>query len=294
MKLRTTKYIVKEGLINTYRNKLMSLASIGVVTASMIVLGLFLVITINLSHNTQILKEQPQMQVFCDPELDDEQIKEVEKVIKNDSRVKNYTFVSKQEALEKTKEMLGDDQEVIEGLGDDFLPVSFIIELNNLKEAPDVVSSFKSIQGVGNVRYSQERVDIVLKIATWVQIGNMVLIIILLAVAMFIIANTIKLTVFARRKEISIMKYIGATDWFIRWPFIVEGVIIGLFGAAIGFVVISLLYGLLSNKIIEGVNIISLVSLGELQFIVTYTFALVGVLIGALGSTISIRKYLHV
>lgn len=294
MKLRTTKYIVKEGLINTYRNKLMSLASIGVVTASMIVLGLFLVITINLSHNTQILKEQPQMQVFCDPELDDEQIKEVEKVIKNDSRVKNYTFVSKQEALEKTKEMLGDDQEVIEGLGDDFLPVSFIIELNNLKEAPDVVSSFKSIQGVGNVRYSQERVDIVLKIATWVQIGNMVLIIILLAVAMFIIANTIKLTVFARRKEISIMKYIGATDWFIRWPFIVEGVIIGLFGAAIGFVVISLLYGLLSNKIIEGVNIISLVSLGELQFVVTYTFALVGVVIGALGSTISIRKYLHV
>jgi len=294
MKLRTTKYIFKEGLINAYRNKLMSLASVSVVTASMIVLGLFLVISINLNHNIRKLEEQPQMQVFCDPELDDEQIKVIEQAIKNDSRVKKYTYVSKKEALEKAKEMLGEDQNVIEGLGDDFMPVSFIVELNNLKEAPDVVSAFKSIQGVSNVRYSQERIDIILKIATWVQIGNIVLIIILLAVAMFIISNTIKLTVFARRKEINIMKYIGATDWFIRWPFIVEGVVIGLIGAVIGFVAISIIYALLSNKVSEGINIISLVSLRELQFVVTYTFALVGTVIGALGSAVSIRKYLHV
>jgi len=294
MKLRTTKYIFKEGLINAYRNKLMSLASVSVVTASMIVLGLFLVISINLNHNIRKLEEQPQMQVFCDPELDDEQIKVIEQAIKNDSRVKKYTYVSKKEALEKAKEMLGEDQNVIEGLGDDFMPVSFIVELNNLKEAPDVVSAFKSIQGVSNVRYSQERIDIILKIATWVQIGNIVLIIILLAVAMFIISNTIKLTVFARRKEINIMKYIGATDWFIRWPFIIEGVVIGLIGAVIGFVAISIIYALLSNKVSEGINIISLVSLRELQFVVTYTFALVGTVIGALGSAVSIRKYLHV
>jgi cell division transport system permease protein len=111
---------------------------------------------------------------------------------------------------------------------------------------------------------------------------------------MFIISNTIKLTVFARRKEINIMKYIGATDWFIRWPFIVEGVIIGLAGAAIGFVAISIVYGILWGKVAEGVNIFSLVSLGEIQFNVTYTFVLVGIGIGAIGSTISIRKYLQV
>ncbi|NLL07248.1 MAG: ABC transporter permease [Clostridiaceae bacterium] len=294
MKLRTTKYIVKEGFINTYRNLLMSLASVGVVTASMIILGVFLVIALNLSYNTQKLKEQPQIQVFCEPELDDEQIRTIEKSIKNDSRVKKYTYVSKQEALKKAKEMLGDDQDVVEGLGDDFMPVSFIVELNNLKESQNVVSAFKSIQGVGNVRYSQERIDFILNIATWVQVGNLALIIILLAVAMFIISNTIKLTVFARRKEINIMKYIGATDWFIRWPFIVEGVIIGLAGAAIGFVAISIVYGILWGKVAEGVNIFSLVSLGEIQFNVTYTFVLVGIGIGAIGSTISIRKYLQV
>ncbi|HOQ00919.1 MAG TPA: permease-like cell division protein FtsX [Acetivibrio clariflavus] len=294
MKLRTTKYIFKEGLINAYRNKLMSLASVSVVTASMIVLGLFLIISINLKYNIQKLEQQPQMQVYCDPELDDEQIKVIEQAIKNDARVKKYTYVSKKEALEKMKEMLGEDQDVLEGLGDDFMPVSFIIELNNLKDAKGVVEAFKLIEGVSNVRYSQERIDILIKIATWVQVGNIVLTIILLAVAMFIISNTIKLTVFARRKEINIMKYIGATDWFIRWPFIVEGVVIGLVGAAIGFLAISIIYALLSSKVSEGINIISLVSLRELQIVVTYTFALVGIVIGSLGSAVSIRKYLHV
>lgn len=294
MKLRTTKYIVKEGLINTYRNTLMSLASVGVVTASMIILGVFLVIATNLTHNTQKLKEQPQMQVFCDPELDDRQVMVIEQTIKSDSRVKKHTYVSKEQALEKAKEMLGGEQAVIEGLENDFMPVSFIIELNNLNDAQKVVEAFKAIPGVGNVRYSQARVDIILKIATWVQIGNAILIIILLAISMFIISNTIKLTVFARRKEINIMKYIGATDWFIRWPFVVEGVIIGLIGAAAGFIAISVLYWLFSSKIAEEVNIISLVNLGDLQFDVIYTFALVGIVIGALGSTISIRKYLRV
>ncbi|WP_027622485.1 permease-like cell division protein FtsX [Acetivibrio clariflavus] len=294
MKLRTTKYIFKEGLINAYRNKLMSLASVSVVTASMIVLGLFLIISINLKYNIQKLEQQPQMQVYCDPELDDQQIRTIEQTIKSDARVKKYTYVSKKEAFEKMKEMLGEDQDVLEGLGDDFMPVSFIIELNNLKEAKDVVESFKLIEGVSSVRYSQERIDILIKIATWVQVGNIVLTIILLAVAMFIISNTIKLTVFARRKEINIMKYIGATDWFIRWPFIVEGVVIGLMGAAIGFLAVSIIYALFSSKISEGINIISLVSLRELQFVVIYTFALVGIGIGSLGSAVSIRKYLHV
>ncbi len=294
MKLNTTKYIIKEGMINTYRNALMSLASVGVVTASMIILGIFLVITINLTYNTDNLKKQPQMQVFCDPELDDRQIMMIEQTLRNDSRVKTHVYVSKKEAFEKTKEMLGNDQDVIEGLGESFMPVSFIVELNNPADAQVVVEDFKEIQGVGNVRYSQKTIDMISKVATWVQVGNAALIIILLAISMFIISNTIKLTVFARRKEINIMKYIGATDWFIRWPFVVEGVIIGLVGAVVGFIAISIGYGMFSGKFSEGINIIKFVNLRELQFEVIYTFSLVGIIVGALGSTISIRKYLRV
>lgn len=293
MKLRTTKYIVKEGLINTYRNMLMSLASVGVVTASMVVLGIFLVIAINLTHNTELLKQQPQMQVFCNHELDNRQVAEVEQTIKNDSRVKKYIYVSKKEALEKAKELLGNDQDVIEGLGEEFMPESFIIQLNNLADIKTVVGSFENIQGVEKVKFSEKRVDMVLKVGTWVQVGNVVLTIILLAVSMFIISNTIKLTVFARRKEINIMKYIGATDWFIRWPFVVEGVIIGFVGAALGYVVVSIVYGLFSGNYAEAINI-SFVNLGDIQTNVIYTLLLVGVVVGALGSTISIRKYLRV
>ncbi|WP_010245923.1 permease-like cell division protein FtsX [Acetivibrio cellulolyticus] len=294
MKLRTTKYIIKEGMINTYRNALMSLASIGVVTASMIILGVFLVITINLTHNTEILKAQPQMQVFCDPELDDRQVIVIEQAIRTDSRVKEYTFVSKKDAFSKTKELLGNDTDVLQGLEESFLPASYVVELKNSQDAQAVVESFKEIPGVSNVRYSQKTIDMISKVATWVQVGNAALIIILLVVAMFIISNTIKLTVFARRKEISIMKYIGATDWFIRWPFVVEGVIIGLIGAVIGFIVVSIAYGTFASKFSAGVNIIKLVNLGDLQFEVIYIFSLVGIVVGALGSTISIRKYLRV
>ncbi|OPZ85830.1 MAG: Cell division protein FtsX [Firmicutes bacterium ADurb.Bin419] len=294
MKLNTTKYIIKEGIINTYRNALMSLASVSVVTASMIILGLFLVITINLTYNTDNLKEQPQMMVFCDPELDDKQVMVVEQTIRNDSRVKTHVYVSKKEAFEKTKDMLGNDKDVIEGLSESFMPVSFIIELNNLADAQSVVEDFRMIPGVGKVKYSQKTIDMLLKVATWVQIGNAVLIFILLVISMFIISNTIKLTVFARRKEINIMKYIGATDWFIRWPFVVEGVIIGLIGAVLGFVAISIGYGVFSSRFKEGMEIINFVNLRALQFDVIYTFLLVGVVVGALGSTISIRKYLRV
>lgn len=294
MKLNTTKYIIKEGMINTYRNALMSLASVGVVTASMIILGLFLVITINLTYNTDILKKQPQMQVFCDPELDDRQIMVIEQAIKKDSRVKQHVYVSKKEAFEKTKEMLGNDKDIIEGLDESFMSVSFIVELNNLADAQVVVETFKEIPGVGKVKYSQKTIDMILKVATWVKVGNVALIIILLVISMFIISNTIKLTVFARRKEINIMKYIGATDWFIRWPFIVEGVIIGVVGAVLGFTAISIGYALFSSKFSEGINIMKLVNFGDLQFEVIYTFLMVGIIVGALGSTISIRKYLRV
>lgn len=272
----------------------MSLASVGVVTASMIILGIFLAITINLTYNTEIFKQQPQMQVFCDPELDDRQIMVIEQTIRTDSRVKTHTYVSKKEAFEKTKEMLGNDKDIIEGLDESFMSVSFVIELYNLADAQDVVETFEQIPGVGKVKYSQKTIDVILKVATWVQVGNISLIIILLAISIFIISNTIKLTVFARRKEINIMKYIGATDWFIRWPFVVEGVIIGLVGAAIGFIAISIGYGLFSGKYTQGINIIKFVDLRELQFEVIYTFSLVGIIVGALGSTISIRKYLRV
>lgn len=294
MKLRTTKYVVKEGFINTYRNILMSLASVGVVTASLIIFGFFWVITVNVNYNTQVLREQPEMQVFCDPELDDSQVTMVELLIRGDNRIREYKTVTKQEAFEKAKEMLGEDKTVLDGLDESILPVSFVIKLKNSSDAEAVVKKFSSFPGVDNVRYSQKTIDFIYRIVRSIQIGSSLLIVLLLTISIFIISNTIKLTVFARRKEINIMKYIGATDWFIRWPFIVEGIIIGLIGAFLSLGIMSIIYSFGGGKLTEGIYMFKVVSLEKICSDLISIFSIIGVFVGALGSSISIRKYLQV
>ena len=294
MKLRTTKYVVKEGFINTYRNVLMSLASIGVVTATLFVFGFIWLLTVNLNHNTNSFKENPVICVFCSPELDESQIDTIQKSIEGDSRIKEFNKVSKEEAFKKAEEMLGEDKVVLEGIGNDFLPVSFEIKLNNLEEAEFVAATLREIPGVGKVKYSQNEVEIVSKTIYWVQIGSSFLIVLLLIISIFIISNTIKLTVFARRKEINIMKYIGATDWFIRWPFIVEGVIIGLVGALVSFGAISIIYTFAFDWISKGIKLISIIKISEVAVQLLLIFSVIGANVGAVGSAISIRKYLRV
>lgn len=294
MKLRTTKYIVKEGFVNTYRNVLMSLASMGVVAASLLILGFFLVATTNIEHNTRFLKEQPEMQVFCNPDMDNHQIGMLHWIISRDERILEYEEVDKTAAFGKAKEMLGDDSEILEGLDESIMPVSFIIKLKNSSDYEIVAQKFKDYPGVDSVQYSKKAIDFVNKILRALQIGSSVLIIILSAIAVFIISNTIKLTVFARRKEINIMKYIGATDWFIRWPFVVEGVIIGLFGAVISFVIIYLIYSIGGSGIKDEMSMLQLVSMGDMSFQLISVFCLLGSFVGALGSVISIQKYLRV
>ncbi|TYQ15243.1 UNVERIFIED_CONTAM: cell division transport system permease protein [Acetivibrio alkalicellulosi] len=295
MKLRTAKYIVKEGFVNTYRNILMSFASIVVVGASLLVFGVFWAIMANINYNTRIFTEQPEMEVFCNPELDDAQITTIEWLIMSDDRISEYTIISKEEALERAKEMLGDDKSVLEGFeGEDILPVSFIIKLDNPGNSKDVVDKLSVFPGVDNVRYSQETIDLISKLVRWIRAGSGMLILMLLVISIVIIANTIKLTVFSRRKEINIMKFIGATDWFIRLPFIVEGVIIGLVGALISFGVINLIYTEVSGRIINSVYFLKVLEGKEIYSDLILSISLIGVLVGALGSTVSIRKHLRV
>jgi len=142
--VKNTKYIIKEGFVNTYRNVLMSLASMGVVSASLIILGFFLVMTANIEHNTRFLKEQPEMQVFCNPNLDDYQVGMLQWTISRDERIESYQMVDKAAAFEKAKEMLGEDKEILEGLDESIMPVSFIIKLKNSKDYEEVVERYKN------------------------------------------------------------------------------------------------------------------------------------------------------
>jgi len=299
MKIRTAKYIIKEGLLNAYRNKLMFLASVSIVTASLVIFGISLLLAINLNSNMQVFKDQPEIEVFCDPDLDNTQVAQVEDTVKKDEKVESYKVVTKKEAFAKAKEIVGSDEDILQGLDENFLPVAFVIKLKDPNDSESTVEQYKKVDGVENVTFSQKTIDFISKITYWMRMVSILLIAILLAISIFIISNTIKLTVFARRKEINIMKYIGATDWFIRWPFIVEGVIIGFSGSIIAFVLVSYSYTAVESKVNNdllqfSINFFKFVKMNQMGIQIMGIFALIGIVVGALGSIISIRKYLHV
>ncbi len=297
MKIRTSKYIIKDGLINTYRNKLMSVASISTVTVSLLVFGLFFIISVNVSKTTgDVLNRQAEIEVFCDYKWDEAQVKQIEDAIKKNNGVKEYRMVTKQEALERAKNMFEGDKKVLEGYDSSFLPISFIVKLKDPSDSAEIVKAFKKMDGVEDVNYEEAAVDFVSRLAYWVRVVSALLIVVLLIISAFIIANAIKLTVFARRREISIMKYIGATDGFIRLPFVVEGVVIGFIGALIAFAVTFLCYSTFEGKFSSGVLGINIkfVKADDIWLQVLLINVAVGMFVGGIGSLISIRKYLHV
>lgn len=294
MKIRTTRYIIKEGLINVYRNKLMSMASLSVVIASLIIFGIFLLITLNLNYNVSTMEKQSQMQVYCEAEIEDSMVNSIEKKIKNSPYVKDYVVVSKEEAYEIAKEMLGNQKEALTGFDESIMPVSFKINLKNAEDCLLAEAEFKKISGVSKVKFSYEKLQLITKVVYIIQLISVLLIIILVLFSVLIISNTIKIAVFSRRKEIEIMKYIGATDWFIRWPFIVEGIAIGLIGAGISYVAVSYAYMVSAEKIHQFITMVNLLNINNMSSILIIGNIILGVLVGAFGSAVSIRKYLRV
>jgi len=299
MRIRTVKYILKEGAINAYRNKLMSLASVSIVVATLVIFGVLLLVALNLRINLDILKNQPQLEAYCYTELDDVQIKQIENTIKENNKVASYQIVTKDQALQKMKDKLANDATILDGYDASIFPVSFIIKLKDSAYATEVVKSLETTSGIEKVSYSQRLIDVISKVSYWTQLICGFMIIIFLMVSVFIISNTIKLTVFARRREISIMKYIGATDWFIRWPFVVEGVIIGIIGVIIAFIISSLGYNELESKFSKdmlnvSMEFLKLINIREVWLQIVAFYSAIGISVGAFGSFLSIRRYLRV
>jgi cell division transport system permease protein len=207
--------------------------------------------------------------------------------------------VDRKEAFENFKKMLEDNVQMLEGYDESIMPVSFNVELKDPKNSVEVINQLGVVTGVESVRYSKATIDFIDRITNWVRLITIALTIVLLAISMFIISNTIKLTVFARRKEINIMKYIGATDWFIRWPFFIEGVIIGFAGALVAFIFTSYGYNMLESKFNQdlvnvSIDFITLIKLNVIGLEILLYYSIIGIVVGAFGSFVSIRKYLHV
>lgn len=291
-------YLLGEGFRNVFHNKKSSGASLAIMCATMLIFGLFFMIIENLNNAVETLETQQGIQVFIQKTATDAQMEQIGEQIQAIDGVNKVTFVSKEDALNQTKEKLKDKQALIAGW-DEANPfkASYLVTLTDLKLSSQVQDEIKKIDNIDSIQSRDETINGLVAIANGVRIVSAVILTLLVLISIFIIGNTIKLTVHARRKEISIMKYVGATDSFIRWPFVIEGIIIGIVAALLSILVLGIAYSLITNaaanSIISTMGI-KLLSFTDMTTLLVIVYMVLGIGIGALGSSISMRKYLQV
>lgn len=295
MKIRTCGYFVSEGIKSVYRNRMMSIASVSTVMASLLILGIFYITMSNVNYMMKNVESGVEVKVFLKNDITNDQMNQIESEAKSSMGVTSVSFESKEQALENFKKQLGDNQDLVEGIDPNkVMPESYIIKFKGPKYVDEVVQRLKSLQGIDEIKDGREYVDKLVKITNFVKTLGISLMVILLAVAVFLISNTIKLTVIARRREIGIMKFIGATNWFIRWPFVVEGVLLGLLGALISGAVVGYGYTLAVDAIVKNLVIVNLMNPASIIPMMMLIFIGVGVILGFTGSAVSMRKFLNV
>ena len=299
MKFRSIKYFFSEAFGGVIRNRLMSIASIGTVAACIFMIAISYCALTNVNYMLAQIEESIGIAVFLEDDVNSDKVLGINDALVAIDHVENVSYISPEEALDDLKESW-DAEEILSGFDESNNPLSssFEVSLDDISYQEEVVDKIEQIDGVRNIRSSETETQFLVKINNFLSIFGSALIIVLAAISVVIITNTIKLSVFTRRTEISIMKYVGATDWFIRWPFVIEGIIIGIVGAAIPIIIAWPLYNKLVDVIYAQIPMVqNLVSFtfGIDLFSVLLPFALLfGALLGVIGSTISLRKHLNV
>lgn len=254
-----------------------------------------MVLAINVNKFATNVEDMIEIKAFLKDDVTTLQQQKLESDIKAIPGVVSVEYESKEKALEKFKEQLGENKDLAKGLEESNpLPASFIIKVDKPESVESISAKITPMDGVLRVKDGKKTVQTIAKLVRVIRYSSIVIMIILGAISVFLISNTIKLTVFARKREISIMKYIGATDWFIRWPFILEGLILGLIGGVLAAFIIENGYMYVANSIQRNLMIFSLVPPQQVVKQFWWQFSLLGTFIGGFGSLISIRKFLVV
>ena len=299
MKYSVIGYLINEGFRNVLKNKKSTGASLMIMCATMLIFGLFFLIGQNINHMMKEVEAEQGMQVFMYKDATEEQIQKLEDELKHLDNVAKVIHVTKEEGLNSIKERFGENAKLLDVyLQNNPLGDSFVVHLTNLEKSEEVKANIEKLDNIKEITAKDKVVNALVSIANGIRIISGIILVLLIVISIFIISNTIKLTVHARRKEISIMKYVGATNGFIRWPFIVEGVIIGIVAALISIMLLGLGYNAVVNQIVSS-SIANTMGLSVLTFssifgLVIAVYLSLGIGIGAIGSIISMRKYLEV
>lgn len=299
MRYNVFSYLIGEGFRNVFKNKKSTAASMMIMCATMIIFGVFFIIGENINYFVQEIEEAQGIQVYINNDATDEEVKQIGEQIKSLNGVNTVEYMSKEDALNQMKEKFKEKEYLLEGYEENnIFPASYIVTLTDLNLSGQVQSDISNLENIKKITSRDETVSTLIDLANGVKIVTAVVLVLLIIISIFIIANTIKLTVHARRKEISIMKYVGATNNFIRWPFVVEGILIGIMAGAISLLLIGGIYSLVADKVVntEFMQVIgmSLVSFSDMFNLIVIVYLILGIGIGTLGSMISMRKYLKV
>ena len=285
MSFSTKEYFVKETYKSIRRNGFMSFASISTVAVSLLVLGMFLMIFLNTNNLAQYLESQVQVSVYMQDSATEKELASVKEKLAKMPGVVKVTQVSKTQALERFKKRLGDQEQLLHSLGkENPFPNSFEIQVDNPERIKVLTPQIGQLPKVETAKFGQEVVEHLFQLTKILRFGGILLVVFLAMATLFIISNTIRLTVFARRKEVIIMKYVGATDWFIRWPFLLEGMTLGFFGAVLASVLINSIYSGLLERIHATLAFLPLLPTSPLLIYVDLFLLIAGTGIGALGS----------
>lgn len=301
MRLRNLRYFLVESVSCLFKNRLMGLASIITVAGCTLILCISYFIVSNLDYILESIERSMFIVAYIDDYATDDEVKELERIILEMDYVDSLTYTSSEEALANFSESLGDQEGFLMSLPyTNILPRSFDIKVNEVYGQNYVVEQLLNLRnkGIYSVLHDQDAIDTLIAFNRGIRIISILMVLFLACISTVIIINTIRVTVNARKNEINIMKYVGATDWFIRWPFILEGILIGFIGAIISLSISWVSYTRFINVIIINIplitNLLEFRDINEMFIILIPTALIMGIGIGIIGSVTSIRKHLRV
>lgn len=296
MKINTINYFIVDALKSIKRNITVSFAAMLTVLVTFFVLGTFTLVGLNFNKTIEDVADKIEIKVYLQDDIKLVNQREVEIKLAEQEGVKAVTYESKDEAFTKLKKDLEGNSGMLEGysLENNPLASSYIVTLEDASYAGDVSKAVEDMTGVESITNQQELIEKISNVVDFVQILGVVLFFVFIGVSIFLIMNTIKLAVYSRRREVGIMKFVGATDWFIRWPFVIEGMIIGAVGSLFATVILYFIYRGVFGFIASNLLIANLVPVSFVLTTLLGGFLLGGIVVGAIGSIAALRKFLVV
>ena len=295
MKINTVNYLIGDAFKSLKRNRTICIASIITVFITFVVLGAFLLIAQNAGLAIEGVQDKIEIKVFLTKDIKLTQERELQVKIREQDGVSEVTYESKEDAYNKVME---NNPNFLKGytLDSNPFPASYIVKIKDTSKIQGIIDALKDLPGVESIDNQQDMIDTMQNVMSGIRWVGIILFIVLIAVSVFLIMNTTRLTVYSRRKEIGIMKFVGATDWFIRWPFIIEGIVIGLSGAVLAAIVLFFIYKAVFNYLTGSITMMltSFIPATYVFSTLLWIFMLCGVVIGAVASILAIRRFLKV